>query len=108
RYLRHFDVATIPFVLNDITHATSPLKLFEYMAGHKPVVITAMHESMRYPGVLVANDAGTFAARLDEALRLGRDAGYRERIDRVARANTWDCRARQLLEALAAHPKPAT
>ncbi len=35
-YLRLFDVATIPFKINDITKATSPLKLYEYFAGGKP------------------------------------------------------------------------
>ncbi|MGA9397037.1 MAG: hypothetical protein WBV22_02150, partial [Anaerolineaceae bacterium] len=34
-YLQYFDIATIPFIVNEITHATSPLKLFEYMAGEK-------------------------------------------------------------------------
>ncbi len=99
-YLRHFDVATIPFVVNEITHATSPLKLFEYMAGGKPVVITPMHESMRYPGVLVGGSAEEFAMRLDEALVLRSDPEYLQMIDEVARSNTWDSRADQILAAL--------
>jgi hypothetical protein len=99
-YLRYFDVATIPFVVNEITHATSPLKLFEYMAGGKPVVVTPMHESMRYPGVLVGGSAEEFALRLDEALLLRSDPGYLHRIDEVARSNTWDSRADQILAAL--------
>lgn len=56
-YLRFFDAAMIPFLVNDITNATSPLKLFEYMAGGKPVVVTPMEESQHYPGVLVADGA---------------------------------------------------
>ena len=35
-YLSLFDVATIPFRINAITQATSPLKLYEYFAGGKP------------------------------------------------------------------------
>ncbi len=46
QFLRYFDAAMIPFRLNPITHATSPLKLFEYMARGKPVVITPMQESI--------------------------------------------------------------
>ncbi len=64
QYLQYFDVATIPFIVNDITHATSPLKLFEYMAAEKPVVITPMRESMRYADVLVAKDAQQFAEKI--------------------------------------------
>ena len=41
-YLQDFIVATIPFVLNDVTHAVSPVKLHEYLAAGKPVVTTAI------------------------------------------------------------------
>jgi len=103
-FLRYFDVTTIPFVVNDITHSTSPLKLFEYMAGGKPIVVTAMHETMRYEGVLVANGAIEFSSKLDEALKLATDPEYLAVIDRVARENTWNARAATILQALdAAH-----
>ena len=103
--LRYFDVATIPFQVNEITHSTSPLKLFEYMAGNKPVVATAMHETMRYEGVLVARDANEFSLKLDEALELAGDPRYLAVIDRVARENTWDARAATILKALDAAQK---
>lgn len=99
-YLRHCDVAMIPFRLTAITHATSPIKLFEYFAAGKPVVTTRMRECLRYPGVLAANDPGEFCSRLDEALKLRDDSTYLEVIDRVARENTWDARADQILDAL--------
>ncbi len=99
-YLKVFDVAVIPFKLNKITHATSPLKLFEYMAAGKPVVITPMHESMRCEGVLVAATAQDFSKQIDHALALREDPQYLAVLDRVARRNTWDARARQILDAL--------
>jgi hypothetical protein len=99
-YLHAFDVAMIPFQLNAITHSTSPLKLFEYMAGHKPVVISPMNESMRIDGVLVADGVEEFSKKIDQALALRFDPEYIQRIDRVARENTWDHRCRQILDAL--------
>jgi len=99
-YLQYFDVATIPFVVNEITHATSPLKLFEYMAGEKPIVITPMRESMSYAGVLIAENAEEFALQLDNALVKKNNAEYRLLLRKVALENTWDERARILLEAL--------
>ena len=36
-YLQRFDVAIIPFKLNDTTHAVSPLKVYEYLASGTPV-----------------------------------------------------------------------
>jgi glycosyltransferase involved in cell wall biosynthesis len=99
-YLHYFDVGTIPFLVNNITHAVSPLKLFEYMAGGKPVVITPMEESMRFPGVLSAATVEEFSDKLDQALLLSQDTQYLNRIDQVARQNTWNARARQILDAL--------
>lgn len=99
-YVRFFDVATIPFRLNSITHATSPLKLFEYLAAGKPTVITAMEESMRYPGVMVAKNMKEFVQMLDRGLMLKDDQDYLSLIDQVARENTWDNRAKQILAAL--------
>ncbi len=99
-FLSYFDVATIPFLVSDVTHSTSPLKLFEYMAGAKPVVATAMHETMRYEGVLVAKGANEFSSKLDEALKLAADPEYLAVIDRVARENTWRARAETILQAL--------
>ncbi len=102
-YLTHFTVCMIPFVVNDITHSTSPLKLFEYMAARKPVVITPMRESMRIEGVLVANDPQQFSEKIDEAIRLSNDRDFTRRLDEIARENTWDARAQQVTVAL--HPE---
>jgi hypothetical protein len=100
-YLKYFDVATIPFKLNNITHATSPIKLFEYMTAGKPVVTTALQECQKYPEVLIAHDGGEFVEKLDEALELRDDAAYQQALDRLVQQNTWDIRVDAILEALA-------
>ncbi len=53
-YVHYFDVATIPFVLNEITECTSPVKLFEYMAAGRPIVTTDLPECRKYRSVLLA------------------------------------------------------
>jgi glycosyltransferase involved in cell wall biosynthesis len=99
-YLRLFDVATIPFLIDEITRSTSPLKLFEYFAGGKPVVTTPMPECKAFPEVRIAATAGEFAAALDEARRDGADPARRERLREVGRANSWDARVRDVLAAV--------
>ncbi|HIE57359.1 MAG TPA: glycosyltransferase [Anaerolineales bacterium] len=99
-YLKYFNVATIPFLLNDLTHAVSPLKLFEYMAGGKPIVTTAMHECKKYPPVLIAEDAADFAEKIDAALALQNDPAYQRSLAEWAEKNTWMVRASQILDAL--------
>lgn len=99
-YLRHFDVATIPFVLSETTHAVSPLKLFEYMAAGKPVVTTPLEECLRVPEVLAAADAAGFCRQVERALDLRNDAAFVDRLHAQARAHTWDQRAAGLLDAV--------
>jgi len=101
-YLRYFDVATIPFRLNEVTHATSPIKLFEYMTAGKPVVTTAMQECRGYPEVLIARNESDFVVKLNDALRLRQDPVYLQALDRRARQNTWDIRADTILHAMVA------
>lgn len=105
-YLHLFDVAMIPFKINDITLGTSPLKLFEYFAGGKPVVTTAMPECMAFPEVRIGNDADEFSAALDLARNDGKSPEFQSRLAALSHANTWRARARVALAALTGK-KPA-
>ena len=99
-YVWRFDVAIIPFKVNEITLATSPIKLFEYMACEKPVVTTPLPECEKVEEVLIASDAKTFSKKLDRALELALDPAFRSRLRRRAQMHTWDERVRRILSAL--------
>lgn len=99
-YLANFDVATIPFILNEITHACSPVKLFEYFAGGKPVVATRMREILKYKSVLTAVDAVDFVSQLEIALQCGKSPDYLRLIKEEAKNNTWQSRVEQVLTLL--------
>jgi glycosyltransferase involved in cell wall biosynthesis len=99
-YVRCFDVAVIPFKVNQITHSTSPLKLYEYLAAGKPVVITPMEESLRLGAALPAEGVDEFCRQLDRAMQLRGDANYLDHLQQIAQENTWDRRASQILQAL--------
>ncbi|MBQ5347017.1 MAG: glycosyltransferase, partial [Ruminococcus sp.] len=68
-YATHFSVCTIPFLVNDITQATSPIKLFEYMALGKPIVTTAMNECKKYKSVMIAEDKKDFLEKIEKAIK---------------------------------------
>ncbi len=104
-YTWRFDVGIIPFQVNAITLATSPIKMFEYMACRLPVVSTALPECRRYPGVLVAENHVQFLEKLETALSARSDPGYLEIIENVARSNTWESRARAVAGQLQARMK---
>ncbi len=99
-YLRAFDVATIPFAINDITLATSPLKLYEYFAGGKPVVTTPMPECMAFPEVRIVRSAGEFSVALDAARRQARDPAFVAALRAIGRQNSWAQRIRTVEASL--------
>lgn len=95
-YVWRFSVAIIPFVLNEITRATSPVKLFEYFACQKPVVSTPLPECLRYPEVLVAANASEFVEKVEQSLEKINDPTFLNRLDSSARLNTWKARVEQI------------
>lgn len=105
-YLRAFDVATIPFAINDITLATSPLKLYEYFAGGKPVIASPMPECVAFPEVLIVRGAAEYSAALDEARRRQNDPQFAARLRQLARENSWEQRV-QAVENLLEHSTAA-
>jgi glycosyltransferase involved in cell wall biosynthesis len=103
KYAVWFDVATIPFVLNKITESTSPIKIFEYMALGKPIVTTDLRECRKYKSVLIGKDYEDFIEKIDEALKLRDDPTYLGLLDKEAKENTWEDRARKIDEAIQEH-----
>ena len=99
-YVWRFDVAMIPFCINDITLATSPIKLYEYFCCRKPVVSTALPEVMRYNEALIAEDASAFAKQIQNALEKSKSTPYQDAIQTIARANTWQGRVAEIIGRL--------
>lgn len=88
-YLYHFDACIIPFVVNEITAAVDPVKLYEYLSAGKPVVATKLPELEAWSDIVsVARDPEEFVAYLEQALQEHDAARVRRRVD-VARQNTW-------------------
>lgn len=101
-YASYFDVCTIPFQINDITQATSPLKLFEYMALGKPIVTTAMNECKKYNSVMIANSKEDFAKLIDHALEISKthNEKYFNILDKEALENTWKEKSKIIINLL--------
>ncbi|MCX0404208.1 glycosyltransferase [Clostridium perfringens] len=89
QYSQYFTISTIPFLLNDITESTSPVKLFEYMAMGHPIVTTDMRECRKYKSVLIGKIHEDFIEKLDFALTLDKKDEYYNYLKEEALANTW-------------------
>lgn len=99
-YARAADVLILPFLINEITRATNPVKLFEYMALQKPIVSTDVDECRRYEGVLIGKTHRDFLRQLDRALTMRGDEKYLALLDAQARANNWNEKAATVVKGL--------
>jgi glycosyltransferase involved in cell wall biosynthesis len=95
-YLSGWDVALMPFAMNESTQFISPTKTPEYLAGGKPVVSTPIRDVVRHyghlEGVQIAYDADGFVAACRKALELARDArgNWLAEADLLLSSTGWD------------------
>ncbi len=95
-YLSGWDVALMPFAMNESTQFISPTKTPEYLAGGRPVVSTPVRDVVRHygqlEGVEIADSANAFVAGCEKALELSRDPekGWLAEADLMLSATSWD------------------
>jgi UDP-galactopyranose mutase len=95
-YLSGWDVALMPFAMNESTQFISPTKTPEYLAGGKPVVSTPVKDVVRHyghlQGVEIAGTAEEFVAACEKALELSRtvESGWLAEADLMLSATSWD------------------
>lgn len=91
-YLKAFDIAMMPFALNDATKYISPTKTLEYMAANKPIISTKIMDVMRDYSLCISliETADEFCEAiqlcLDKTDRLSMEIEY----DRVLNKTSWD------------------
>lgn len=99
-YISAFDIQTIPFVINGITNATSPVKLFEYMATGKPILTSRLPECLQYRSVTTYYDCEDFMDQVERLMTIREDPEYRAVMDAEAKENTWAARVDEILDAI--------
>jgi len=92
-YLSGWDVALMPFAMNESTQFISPTKTPEYLAGGKPVVSTPVKDVVRHYGKLegvgIARDAQEFVAECERMLKLGRGGNWLAQADLLLASTSW-------------------
>jgi glycosyltransferase involved in cell wall biosynthesis len=101
RYIRHFDVCVLPWNLaKTFTSYGSAIKVREYLATGKPVVIAPLYEYLTVPGIRTYRTANEFIETVEEALQ--RDTKQdRELRQSAVRSSTWDTRAHEVGDLIA-------
>lgn len=92
-YLSGWDVALMPFALNESTRFISPTKTPEYLAGGRPVVSTPIRDVIKGYGdsgvVSIAATPQGFIEAIEAALRLAPESVERL-ADQVLDGMSWD------------------
>jgi hypothetical protein len=90
-YVQRFDVGLIPFIVNETTHAVSPLKAYEYLASGVPIAAPPLRALQGLDGVHTGSE---LVAAVETALRA-------ERPDRARalKEHSWEDRVVKLTGA---------
>lgn len=92
-YLAGWDVALMPFALNESTRFISPTKTPEYLAGGRPVVSTPIRDVVNAYGesgvVRIADTPTAFIRAVEAALRMDPRV-VRLRADKALDGMSWD------------------
>jgi glycosyltransferase involved in cell wall biosynthesis len=94
-YCAGIDVAILPFAINELTLASNPLKLREYLAAGLPVVATAIPEARRLgEHVRIGTTYEEFLAQIDRSLAQG--AGPQVSISNAVAGESWDSKVEEM------------
>lgn len=104
-YLSGWDIAIMPFALNESTAFISPTKTPEFLAGGKPVISTPIRDVVNPYGVKklvrIANSAGDFASNADDLLSMGMNKEWRDAVDTFLEDLSWDNTWSKMAEQIA-------
>lgn len=98
-YCRGFDVAMIPFPINEVTLNSNPLKCREYLAAGLPVISTAIPEVEVLDCCRIGRDPKEFVAYVVAALR---DPGPSLQRSDAIRGQSWEAKLIEISAHLAA------
>ena len=111
-YLAGWDVALMPFAINESTRFISPTKTPEYLAGGKPVVSTPVIDVVRHYGHLggvgIAGDPQGFVKGCELALDLAEASpDWLSQVDEALADLSWDRTQAQMASLIDATSRPA-
>jgi UDP-galactopyranose mutase len=93
-YFSQWNVAMMPFALNEATRFISPTKTPEYLAAGLPVVSTPIRDVVRPYGELglahIASSAEEFVLQAERAMAYYMGIKWRERADAFLQSMSWD------------------
>jgi len=93
-YCKAFDVALMPFRVNELTLNANPLKVREYLAAGVPVVSSDIPEVRKVGLCKLAKDTEDFVRKIDECLAEG--AGPSRQRAELIRHESWEAKVEEI------------
>lgn len=93
-YVAGWDVAILPFAVNEVTRYCNPTKILGYLAGGRPVVSSAIPDVVAHYSseglVHIAADAEGFVRAVEEASAQKHDNTWLNKVERYLARTSWE------------------
>lgn len=101
-FLKGFDVAIIPYKVNDWTNTINPNKLYDYFAAGIPVIATPVIELCRYKECLsLCQNKDEFIKAIEKVLRVESEDKIQRGIN-IAKTLSWNSITKEIISELTA------
>ena len=104
QYLSGWDVALIPFMINESTRFISPTKTPEYLSGGVPVVSTPIRDVVQPYGTLklvsIASNASEFIEAIEKQLEGKNNSAWLEQVDKFLSKVSWEITVQRMQDLL--------
>jgi len=99
-YLKGFDVATIPFIIHDVTLRASPVKFYEYLASGTPIVATRLPDLEKFDHLVdLFSRPDQYVESLDKALTDKSTTALNKRLAEAGK-HSWESRFEKIDELI--------
>ncbi|MDB5119325.1 MAG: glycosyl transferase [Sphingobacteriales bacterium] len=104
QYLSGWDIALIPFMINESTRFISPTKTPEYLSGGVPVVSTPIRDVVQPYGTLklvsIASSASDFIEAIEKELNAKNNSAWLEQVDKFLSKVSWEITVKRMQDLM--------
>lgn len=102
-YLKGFDVAIMPYRVNEFMRSVNPNKLYQFMAAGLPIVSTPIPEAAKFSEVIdLADGPDEFYAAIERLIGQRGSTRIQKGLE-IARRESWEARAEMAVKLIREH-----
>ena len=99
KLINSFEIATMPFIINDLIEAVNPVKIYEYLALGKKVIASKYSETQRFGNLIsLYSSSDEFKNLIGKRIDEKENSFVKQQRVDFALKNDWATRASQFRE----------